>query len=237
VSYTRQIRRGIDELTSRRMNTRSLPVVTATTDIPETDGIGPFTGQVICNLTDGLLYRYDGSTWAAFDAIGGGFLSIGADAPAKSHEARYYATAAQSIPNVTDTKIQFPSVFANTSSDVTPSGTGNTDFLLNRAGVWHVSACVRYLAVATAGTFERHLFLQTGTSFDATKRFGFATDGNVGTTAAIPLSASSTIRVAAGTSVFAAAFQNTGGAVNTDPLTSSTVHGAINICLVWLRPL
>jgi hypothetical protein len=236
VSYTRQIRRGIDELTSRRMNTRSLPVVTPTSDIPTSEGTGPFTGQVIFNLTDGLLYRYDGSAWVGFDAAGGGFLSIGSDAPAKSHEARYFATVAQSIPNVTDTKIQFPTVFANASNDVTPSGTGNTDFQLNRAGLWHISASVRYVVVATAGTFERHLFLQTGTVFNTANRFAFSTDGNVGTTSAISLHAAATIRVAAGTSIFAAAFQNTGGAVNTDPVIASSVHGFINIAMVWLRP-
>lgn len=237
MSYTRQFRRGIDEMTSRRMNTKSLPVVTATSDIPTSEGIGPFAGQVVFNLTDGLLYRYDGSAWVGFDAAGGGFFSIGSDAPAKSHEARYYATVAQSIPSATDTKVQFPSVFANSSNDVTPSGTGNTDFLLNRAGVWHISASIRYVVVATVGTFERHLFLQTGSAFNTANRFAFVTEGNPGTASAISLDVAATIRVAAGTNIFAAAFQNTGGAVNTDPITAATVHGFINIGMVWLRPL
>lgn len=236
MSYTRQIRRGMDELTSRRMNTRSVPVISQTSDIPAGEGLGPFTGQVVFNLTDGMLYRYDGANWVAFDATGGGLLSIGSDAPAKSHEARYFATAAQSIPNVTDTKVQFPNVF-NSSNDITPSGAGNTDFLLNRGGVWHISASLRYVPVGTPGTFERHLFLQTGTTFNTANRFAFATEGNPGTTSAISLHAAATIRVAAGTSVFAAAFQNTGGAVNTDPVSGVSVYGMVNIGFAWLRPL
>jgi hypothetical protein len=237
VSYTRQFRRGMDEMTSRRMNTKSVPVVSATTDIPTSEGLGPFNGQVVFNTADNMLYRYDAAAlaWVAVGATGGGFLSIGSDAPTRSHEARYFATVAQSIPNITDTKIQFPSVFANAAADITPSGVGNTDFLLNRGGVWAISASLRYVVVATVGTFERHLFLQTGTVFNAANRFAFTTEGNPGTTSAISLNASTTIRLAAGTSVFAAGFQNTGGAINTDPVAVG-VHGFINIGFVWLRP-
>lgn len=231
MSLTRQWRSGFDELTSRRMNTRSVPVVSSTSDI--TGGLGPFTGQVIFNTTDNMLYKYDGSAWVGFSAMGGGFIIIGNDSPPKSHEARYFATAIQSIPNATDTKVQFPNVFANVSNDVTPSGAGNTDFTLNRAGLWHIAANMSY--ATAAGSLERHLFLQTGSAFNAANRFAFSTDGNVGT-GVIALAASATIRLTAGTVIICGAFQNSGAAINTDPRDANSVHGAINISLVWLRP-
>jgi len=235
VSATRQWQAGVDRVTSRRMNTKSMPVVTATTDIAAVPkGVAPFTGQVIFNLTDYLLYRYDGTNWVGFDAAGGGFVTFGTDAPSRSHEARYFASAAQAIATATDTKIQFPSVFANSSSDVTPSGVGNTDFVLNRDGVWFIAAGVRYLA--NVGGNERHLFLQTGTSFDVTKRFGFESEGNCGNTG-VQLSVATTLRATAGTSIFAAAFQNSGSSINTDPLDAATVHGAVHFVMTWLRPL
>lgn len=231
MSLIRQIRPGTDELTSRRMNTRSVPVVTLVADL--TTAFALFTGQVVLCLEDGLLYRWDGSAWVGVVATGGGFRTVGTDAPIKSHEARYYNNVAQPIPNVTDTKVQFPSVFANSSNDVTPSGTGNTDFLLKRAGLWFISAGIRYLGIA--GGLERHLFLQTGSVFNTANRFSFRTAGNVGSFP-ISLATSSAIRVAANTTIIVGAFQNSGSALNTDPWDAATVHGGTHLCLVWLRP-
>lgn len=235
MSVQRVWRAGLDSLTPGKMNTRSLPTITTTSDIGGLPGGLVYNGQIVFSLTDGLCYRYDSgsSGLVGFGAAGGGLVTTTADAGNKNHEARYYATSAQSIPNVTDTKIQFPNTLY-ASADVTPSGSGNTDFTLNRDGVWSITAGIRYVGVA--GGLERHIFLQTGTSFNVANRIGFRTDGNVGSDP-VSLVVSTQARVTSGVSVFAAAFQNSGGAVNTDPLAGSVTHGYVYISFAWLRPL
>jgi hypothetical protein len=207
--------------TAAKLNTASIPVVSSTADI--TGGIGPFVDQVIFNTTDNMLYRYDGSAWVAFMATGGGTA-------ATQHEARYQQTVAQSCATGADTKLNFNSA-TYTSSDVTASGVSNTDFLLNRGGVWLITVSMRW--VTNAGGGERHLFLSTGTVLGTlANRFAGSTSGNV---AATPVSQSvaSILRVGAGTSVFAGCFQNCGAALNTD----IAFGGSNHISLTWLRPL
>jgi len=209
------------DFTAAKGNTASIPVVGATTDI--SGGIGPFTGQVIFCTADNMLYRYDGTSWIAFLATGG-------NTAATRHEARYEQKAsAQSIATSTDTKLKFEAAIT-TSNDVTASGTGNTDFLLNRAGVWLVTASIRYLG-ATAG--ERHIFLSTGTVLATlANRFAGDTSGNVGNNP-VSLSVASVLRVGAGTSVFAGAWQSNGSSVSIDVGFGDSNH----ISLTWLRPL
>jgi hypothetical protein len=144
------------------------------------------------------------------------------------HEARYEQTSAQSIPNLTDSKVWFNSA-VTTSADVTASGTNNTDFLLNRSGLWRVSACIRY---NTGSGGERHLFAATGTVLGTlANRFMGSSDAAVGVGAG-NLSASTEIRVAASTSVFVGTFQSNGGTLAID-----TGFGHMNhIALTWLRP-
>jgi hypothetical protein len=181
----------------------------------------PYTGQVIFNTTDNMLYRYDGAAWVAFLATGGG-------TSATTHEARYEQTTFQTIATGTDTKLAFNNPIT-TTNDVTASGTGNTDFLLNRAGLWRVSASLRYV-VGTTG--ERDLFMATGTTIGTlANRFVGQSDGAVGGGAGT-LSVSTDIRVAAGTSVFAGTFQNNGGGLATEVGFGHTVH----IALSWQRP-
>jgi hypothetical protein len=181
----------------------------------------PYTGQVIFNTTDNMLYRYDGAAWVAFLATGGG-------TSATTHEARYEQTSAQSIANSTDSKLAFNNA-VTTCSDVTASGTGNTDFALGRAGLWRASAGLR-LASGTTG--ERDLFLATGTTVGTlANRIAGASDGAIGGGAGT-LSVSTEIRVTAGTSVFAGTFQNNGGPLSTDVGFGHMIH----IALTWLRP-
>lgn len=209
------------DVTAGKLNTMSVPVVTATSDIA--GGVGPFAGQVIFNTTDNMLYRYDGSTWQAFAATGGA-------TSATTHEARYeQKSAAQSIANATDTKVKFETA-VTTCSDVTASGTSNTDFLLNRAGLWLATACVRMVA---GSANERQLFLATGTVVGTlANRFAGQSVTNVGA-APVALSAASLLRVNAATSVMCGMYQNNGGALNVDVAFGSTNH----IALAWLRPL
>jgi hypothetical protein len=144
------------------------------------------------------------------------------------HEARYEQTSAQSIANATDSKLAFNNPIY-TCTDVTASGTNNTDFALGRAGLWRVSASMR---LATGTTGERDLFLATGTTVGTlANRIAGAADGAIGGGAGT-LSVSTEIRVTAGTSVFAGTFQNNGGPLSTDVGFGHTIH----IALTWLRP-
>jgi hypothetical protein len=204
------------DATAGLLNTRSIPVVSATTDIT-----APFTGQVIFCTTDNMLYRYSGSAWVAFLATGG------PTAATQLHEARYEQRTLQAIPTTTDTKIKFETP-VTTCNDVTASGTGNTDFLLNRAGLWVITASLRFNA-ATSG--ERHIFPQTGTTFAVANRFASQTAVNVGTAPATVATASA-IRVTAGTSVCVGAWQNNGSSINTDVGFGGTNH----VDFAWLRP-
>jgi hypothetical protein len=207
--------------TAAKLNTASIPVVGATTDI--TGGLGPFAGQIIFCTADNMLYRYDGTAWVAFLATGG-------NTAATRHEARYEQTVAQSCANTTDLKLNFNSA-VTTSNDVTASGTSNTDFAINRAGVWLITASMRWVA-GTAG--ERHLFLSTGTvAGTLANRFAGTSSGNVATTP-ISQSVASVLRISTpGASVFAGCWQNNGGALNTDVAFGGSNH----ISLTWLRPL
>jgi hypothetical protein len=190
-------------------------IVTSTASVTS-----PTTGQIVFNTTDNMLYRYDGATWVAFLATGGGTA-------ATTHEARYEQTTLQAIANATDTKLQL-NTSVTTCTDVVASGTGNTDFALNRAGVWRCSAGVRF---ATGTTGERDLFMGTGTTVGtlANRIVGTSTAGS---TLGITLSVSTDIRVISGTSVFAGVFQSNGGSLNTDVAFGHTIHAAFT----WLRP-
>lgn len=204
-----------------RLNTSSIPVVSSTADI--SGGIGPFAGQLCFNTTDNMIYRYDGAAWIAIIATGG-------STAATMHEARYEQKAAQSIPNVTDTKLTFPTA-VTVSNDITASGVGNTDFAINRAGVWLITASIRFVAGTTG---ERHQFLSTGTVVGTlANRFVGDSSGNVATAPA-SLSVASVLRISTpGASVFSGGYQSNGGALNTDVAFGSSNH----ISFTWLRPL
>lgn len=193
-----------------------IQVVTSTGSITS-----PYTNQVILETTDLVLYRYTGSVWEAFLALGG-------TTAATRHEARYEKTTSQTINSSTDTKVSFPTA-ATTSDDVTPSGTGNTDFAINRGGVWRVSATLR---LAGNGADDVTLFASTGTVIGTlTNRFVMQAVSIEGTTAP-SLSISTDIRLTAGSSVFIGAYQNSGVGVGTDTIFGKTNH----IALTWMRP-
>jgi hypothetical protein len=200
------------------LNSSSIPVVTATTDI-----ISPFGGQLIFNTTDNLVYRYDSGTssWVGVTATGGATTT-------QTHEARYEQKgSAQSISSSTDTKMKFETAWT-TCDDIVASGTNNTDFLLTRAGEYVISFGVRYLGNSGGG--ERHIFLQFGTTFVTANRLAQESNSNVGS-APVTLAAATVTRIAANTSVFVGLFQNAGTSTTLD-----VGFGAINhIGIVWLR--
>jgi hypothetical protein len=204
-------------LSAAALNVSSIPVVTALSDI-----IAPFNGQIVFLTTDNMLYRYDSTVWVAFLATGGGTAST-------LHEARYEQRASgQPVTSSTDTKMKAEAL-VTTCNDVTASGTNNTDFLLNRGGVWRVAACARFLG--NAGSGERHVYGQTGTTFVVTNRFGADTKVNVGS-APVTVGFSTEIRVAAGTSLCIGLWHNAGSSITLDTGFGGTQH----IALTWLRP-
>jgi hypothetical protein len=214
---TKQVVNGpIDE---DDLNTSSIPIVTATSDI-----IAPFAGQLIFNLTDMMVYRYDGgsSSWLAI--LGGGGTTS-----AQQHEIRYeQKTAAQSVPTSTDTKMKFETIW-NSCDDVIASGTNNTDFLLTRQGLYVVSCGSRFLGNAGGG--ERHIWVQFGTTFAAANRIGFQSQGSV---AAAPVSVATAFvsRFAANTSICVGLWQNSGVSLTLD----TGFGGSMHIAAAWLRP-
>lgn len=217
MTLTKQVVNGpIDE---DDINTSSIPIVTATSDI-----IAPLNGQLVFNLTDWMVYRYDSgaSAWVGF--IGGGGSTV-----AQLHEARYeQKTAAQSVPTSTDTKMKFETIW-NSCNDIVVSGTNNTDFLLTRQGLYVVSCGARYLGTAGAG--ERHIWVQFGTTFAAANRVGFQAMGNVGS-APISVATAFVSRFAANTSICVGLWQNSGGALSLD----IGFGGSMHIGIAWLRP-
>lgn len=201
-----------------KFNESSLPVVSSTSDITT-----PFAGQTVFSTADNMIYRWTGAAWLAIAATGG-------STAATMHEARYHQIAsAQAVTTSTDTKAKFEQAIT-VCDDVTPSGTGNTDFLLNRAGAWRISAGIRYLGNAGAG--ERHLWIETGTTFAAANRQAGVANTNVG---AVPvtLNVSTDIRVTAATSIKVGLWHNAGSNTTIDIGFGGTCH----IALTWQRPL
>lgn len=142
------------------------------------------------------------------------------------HEARYEQHSNQTFANVTDTKIQFDTAIT-TCSDVTASGTGNTDFTLVRAGLWRISAATAWLAA----TGTRYLALQTGSTIDVTQRFTQSALYSTGSRS-LTCACSTDIRVAANTVICATGWQDSGGSSTTDTFWGGVTH----IALTWLRP-
>jgi hypothetical protein len=185
-------------------------VVAATSEV-----LTPYTNQLVVNSTDLILYRYDGATWVAS-------LPLGGTTSATRHEARYEQTTLQTIANVTDTKMKWNSA-ASTCDDVVASGVGNTDFALNRAGWWDITASMRFGGGAGG---ERYFTIVVAGDRKAAAS-GIATGGF-----AIVLSASTGLRVASGASVNVLAFHSNGANLNTDV----GFGGQQSITFAWRHP-
>jgi hypothetical protein len=143
--------------------------------------------------------------------------------------ARYeQKSSPQSIPNATDTKVKFETA-VHTNTDVVASGTGNTDFALQRVGFWLVTAGMKYNGAA--GGLERHMFIQTGSAFATSSRIAQTGLANV-STSSVSLVAATVIKIAAVTTIIIGAFQNAGAAVSVD-----TAFGGVNhASFTWLGP-
>ncbi|MGW5647513.1 hypothetical protein [Saccharopolyspora sp. NPDC003762] len=189
----------------------SIPVVAATSEISN-----PITGQLIMLSPTNIVQRWTGSAWV--DAF-----PIGGTTTATRHEARYYRTTAQSIPNGVDQRVHLPDA-EYLADDVAIAAVGNgTEFTLNRAGLWQLSANIRF--VSTGSAAERALAIAGSPT---SSRYAQAASDQTGEPCS--LSCSTTRRFNAGDKVSMWAYQNTGAAVNLDPL-----GNGVNMSLTWLR--
>lgn len=137
--------------------------------------------------------------------------------------------SAQSVPNAADTKMKFETV-VHSNTDVIASGTNNTDFALQRTGFWLIDGGARFMS--SAGSGERHFFLQTGSAFAIANRMSQANYGNVGSTL-VTVSTATVIKVtAAPLTIIAGLFQNSGGALSLDVAFGEICH----IGFTWLGP-
>lgn len=92
---------------------------------------GSLTGEM--RDTGSSLDRWTGSVWEPIVTYAGAATGL---------HAAYYQSAAQSIPNLADTKIKFDTA-ETADASVTVAGTGNVNFTPNKTGVWRVNFSAR----------------------------------------------------------------------------------------------
>lgn len=168
----------------------------------------PTTGMFIIDDSDSFLKRYNGATWDAVIRLSSGL------------HARYTATAAQSIPNTAATKLDFPNA-VTTTGDISVA-TNNT-FTLNRAGLYMITTSVGWTSAA-GDTFRS---IQIGNSA-GTARYAEASVTNSALSS--NLSTSTVRSFTAGSTISIFVYQESGGALNTNPFSEST-----HVSLTWLR--
>ncbi|MDQ3763369.1 MAG: hypothetical protein M3460_17600 [Actinomycetota bacterium] len=160
------------------------------------------------------------------DAVATILARLGAHTHGSGVDARYERrSGTQSIPNVTDTRVEFPTG-AYTSSSVTPGGTNNQYFHLTE-GLWIVDATTRW----QTSDHVRHMWLATGTTVGTSTRFGSTVDqDDVG--GATTLNVAGVVNIPSGGDyVHVGVFHDTGAAANLE----GPFGGEAHIALTWLR--
>lgn len=198
----------------------SIPVVATLTAIS-----APYEGQYAYNSVDALLYQYLGGAWIGVLALGP--IDETTPDPAQVHEARYRAaTATAQALAAGNNAVQFATV-DYASNDVVASGTNNTVFTLQRAGLWTIDIGTRI--ADSAANVTRALQLTDSTFATVYKAQTLPVAG----TPTVDLSMSCTRRfpVAAGLSVNAIS-SATGSIERATAATASRT----SISLVWERP-
>lgn len=142
------------------------------------------------------------------------------------HEYRVVQNSSQTVSNSTDTKMTFNTVTIN-SADVTAAG--STDFTINRSGLWHIAASVRFAGAAGGG--ERHMTISTGTSL-ATLSNRLAGQSSGSGTFPFSLNVSTVTRLTAASTIIIGLWQSSGGSLATDVGFGDSNH----LVLTWLRP-
>jgi hypothetical protein len=172
---------------------------------------GPYDGQLAYVTAQKGLYRYRSGAWSflIFAETGGGY-------------ARYvHSTLVSVATGGSGQKIPFQTA-TDPCAQISPSGTGNTDFVFNQAGVWNVTASCRFAANATVA--ERALFLAKSSDIVNTRY----AQANSGSAIAFMASVSTQKRFAAGDSIAVGMFQATGVAINTDVGFAEAFHVSFN---------
>lgn len=175
---------------------RSGELVAALADITS-----PRTSQLAIVAAEGGMYRWTGTVWqfVAFVANGG------------YADYKYVTGSPQNFPSGADTLVQFPDAIVATS-DITPSGTGNRTFTFAKAGVYQITANMRFQS-GTAS--ERAFSIVKGG--DTSVRYGHISGFNGGN---LPWSmqVSTLRRFAAGDSIQVVAYQSSGSTLVQDPI-------------------
>jgi hypothetical protein len=187
-------------------NSPVMASVTGTAQVPT-----PVNGMIVHDNSDNLIKRYNGSTWPVI-----------ADARIGMSCGLYANTATQSIPHATVTKVLFPTD-VDTSPDISKATVGaGSEFTLNRAGWWRITANGTQ-AGSTAGT-TRIWWLA-----DVDDNPRYVTQALAPAGFFMGYSVTLLRPFAAGDKVSAFIYQDSGGALNTDP-----AQGAINIAFEWV---
>ena len=178
----------------------------------------PFHGQLAIVTGDSAIALYNGSAWV-YQMFYANTLSY----------ARYRHTSTQSISNATDTRMRFQTA-VDTSPDVTPSGTGNDIFTLNRSGRWRIDLGMRWAAQGAGLGNERHAFIANSDNMPGHRYGGMAIQ--VPNAVPVSLAATCTKRFASGAKIAAVLFQNSTGSCST--ATDFTEASAISF--TWEGP-
>lgn len=204
---------------------------TGWTNVPEvvaaTSAItAPYAGQIVYNTTDGLLYKYTLGAWVAVCALGPD--NQASPSATQVHEARYRAatTTSQALA-AGNNAIQFASADYS-SADVTVSGTGNSVFTLQRAGLWVIDVAGR-IADSTAAVGR---FLQLTDSTFATM-YKAASMPVASGTPTVDMVLTCVMRFAASTALSVNAVSSATGSI--DRATAGNA-ARTSISLSWLRP-
>lgn len=139
---------------------------------------------------------------------------------------RYYNSSAETLPNATMVKVDFPTAEVACGDIVKVS---NDTFQLNLDGWWHLDASVRF--EGNGSGYRQVLISANAGSFDTTEDW-FSSEKIPGATGApAACSVAGTKYVASGTQVCVGAYQNRGGSMVTDPN-----HKGVYFAMTWLGP-
>jgi hypothetical protein len=181
------------------------------------------TGFRVLVQDDGSTWRWDGSAWDDLTPVGGGGGGGGSGAFV---EGQWRATAAQSIPNTTDTVIGFGTTeTSSTAVTRATSGAGHKFTLIN-TGTYAITAVVRF-AAGTAGS----RFIELRNSAQST---GYVSSGDQGGPAAATRHFSLTKQFTAGTELVVVGAQSSGSTLSTDYQGSSPTVYRVRLTIVQL---
>lgn len=116
------------KLTAALLNETGIPVVSATSDITT-----PYTGQLIFNTTDKLIYRYTGTGWTPYPQQGFG---------------DWTKTSTQNLGTSSNDPVQFQQANTTavgiTKTDTGTTSTGYSTFQVTQPGLWSFNFDARF---------------------------------------------------------------------------------------------